>query len=57
MPLERRKYIQSINHMIKVLNRWLGQLEDKPKSEDTIELMTEFEEEGILEVLSDMVHD
>ena len=56
MPLERRKYIQTINHMIKVLNRWLGQLEDKPKSKKTIELMEEFEE-GILEVLSDMVLD
>ena len=57
MPLERRKYIQSINYMIKVLNRWLDQLEDKPKSKKTIELMEEFEEEGILEVLSDMVLD
>ena len=57
MPLERRKYIQSINYMIKVLNRWVGQLEDKPKSKKTIELMEEFEEEGILEVLSDMVLD
>ena len=57
MPLERRKHIQTINHMIKVLSRWLGQLEDNPKSKKTIELMEEFEEEGILEVLSDMVLD
>ena len=57
MPLERRKYIQTINYMIKVLHRWLGQLEDKPKSKKTIELMEEFEEEGILEVLSDLILD
>ena len=53
MPLRQKEHIQIIRYMIKTLERWLLLLEEKPRSEETIELMACFDEEGILDVLSD----
>ena len=53
MPLRQKEHIQNIKHMIKTLERWLLMLEEKPRSVETIELMACFDEEGILDILSD----
>ena len=57
MPLRQREHIQNIRYLIKELERWLNTLEQKPRSEDARELMKSIEDEGLLEVLSDMVLD
>ena len=50
-----RKYIKTLEYIIKVCNRWKEQIEEK--TEIGRELLIEFEEEGILEVLSDLLLD
>ena len=53
MPLRQKEHIQNIRYFIKTLERWLLMLEEKPRSVETIELMACFDEEGILDILSD----
>ena len=55
MPSESRKYIKTLEYIIKVCNRWKEHIEEK--TEIGKELLVEFKEEGILEVLSDLVLD
>ena len=55
MPNKSRKHVRTLEYIIKVCNRWIEQLE--AKTELSKELLEEFEEEGILEVLSDLVLD
>ena len=53
MPSESRKYIKTLENIIKVCNRWKEHIEEK--TEKGKDLLVEFEEEGILEVLSDFL--
>ena len=55
MPSESRKYIRTLEYIIKVCNRWKEHIEEK--TEIGKELLVEFREEGILEVLSDLILD
>ena len=55
MPNESRKYVRTLEYIIKVCNRWKEHIEEK--TEIGKELLVEFKEEGILEVLSDLVLD
>ena len=55
MPIERRKYIKTLEYIIKVCERWKEHIEGK--TDIGKELLIEFEEEGILEVLSDLILD
>ena len=50
-----RKHVRNLEYIIKVCERWKSVIESG--SEDGRELLIEFEEEGILEVLSSMVLD
>ena len=50
-----RKYIRTLEYIIKVCQRWKDQIEDE--SDLGRELLLEFEEEGVLEVLSSLVID
>ena len=53
MPHKPRKYIKTLEEIIEVCNRWKEHIEDK--TEKGKDLLIEFEEEGILEVLSDFL--
>ena len=53
MPSKSRKYIKTLEDIIKVCDHWKEQIEDK--TEKGKYLLLEFEEEGILEVLSDIL--
>ena len=48
-----RKYVKTLQEIIDVCNRWIEHIEGK--TEKGKELLIEFEEEGILEVLSDFL--
>ena len=50
-----RKHVRNLEYIIKVCERWKDVIESG--SEDGRELLIEFEEEGVLEVLSSMVLD
>ena len=53
MPSKRTKSIRILNEIIEICTKWLNDIQEN--NEDGIEILNEFEEESVVEVLSDYV--
>ena len=53
MPIKRTKSIRILNEIIEICTRWKQEI--LRNTEDGKELLKEFEEESIIEVLSDYI--
>ena len=53
MPIKRTKSIRILNEIIEICTKWLQDISEN--NEDGKEILKEFEEESVVEVLSDYI--